>query len=128
VERKPARTLKKRGTGAQSRRDCVLQPRVASLRATLGTCGRIATNPERVAPSLNIASRNPFRVVDSVVFTQGCSFLATLGFEAESLWDSYRDNAAAHFGIRCATGRRGAATLPTPLSGLNPFHNLLIEL
>src|SRR5438477_8417167 len=34
-------------------------------------------------------SRNPFRVVsNSRTYSQGSSFLATLGFVAESLWDS----------------------------------------
>src|SRR5437899_13095310 len=37
----------------------------------------------------SLPRRNPFRVVsDSRTFSQGSSFLATLGFVAESLWDS----------------------------------------
>jgi hypothetical protein len=52
-------------TGPQSRRDCVLQPRVASLRATLGVCSRMVANPERVVARCALSGRNPFRVVDS---------------------------------------------------------------
>jgi hypothetical protein len=73
---------------AQSRRDCVLQPRVASrelpwvnwasrLQPQRG-CG-FKRGPEAATP-LGLAA------ADSL--SQGSSRLATLGFETESLWDS----------------------------------------
>ena len=77
----------------QSQRDCVLQPRVARNELPWESVPGCA-NPERVAaavchPEQGNTSRNPFRVDPSVrLATQGSSLLATLGFVAESLWDS----------------------------------------
>jgi len=64
-------------------------------RATLGTGSWNRLNPERVVSQFvsvrNAATQrhNPFRVAALLAtISQGSSFLATLGFEAESLWDS----------------------------------------
>src|SRR5467141_2556036 len=60
-----------------------------------GKWSQRAANPERVAAlpccmlSLEKLGHNPFRVESSPrLNTQGSSFLATLGFGPESLWDS----------------------------------------
>src|SRR6266566_6170310 len=80
-------------THFQSRRDCVLQPRVARNELPWEIVPRYA-NPERVAAAVcgtehRNTGRNPFRVGPSLRLpTQGSSFLATLGFVPESLWDS----------------------------------------
>src|SRR5258708_36982884 len=80
-------------THFQSRRDCVLQPRVARNELPWEIVPRYA-NPERVAATVccteqGNTGRNPFRVDASLRLpTQGSSFLATLGFVPESLWDS----------------------------------------
>ena len=82
-------------THLQSQRDCVLQPRVARhelpwvrIRKTPST----PTGLRRCSPRPNPARlkrHNSFGVeVPTRTVTQGSSFLATLGFEAESLWDS----------------------------------------
>ena len=73
---------------AQSRRDCVLQPRVASRelpwvhwasrRQPQRGCG-FKRGPEAATP-LGLAA--------AASLSQGSSRLATLGFETESLWDS----------------------------------------
>ncbi len=64
-------------------------------RATLGGQSWNGFNPERVVllpwciTSENKLGHNPFRVAALLAtISQGSSFLATLGFEAESLWDS----------------------------------------
>ena len=58
--------------GSQSRRDCILQPRVASPRATLGMRQEKRNNPERVASRRAGNGCNPFRVGrTSVAVTQG---------------------------------------------------------
>src|SRR6266446_5080767 len=65
-------------------------------RATLGIRKQIIFNPERVAsitkiprPALRCSGPQPFQGCEILVaFSQGSSFLATLGFVAESLWDS----------------------------------------
>src|SRR6266567_3400301 len=61
-------------------------------RATLGKGGgQCFTTPTGLWPryAAIAVGRNPFRVVvDQHARSQGSSFLATLGFGAESLWDS----------------------------------------
>jgi len=86
----PARALERaRATCGQSQRDCVLQPRVArdelpwvsrrKLNQPQRGCGGLG-NEEATTP-LGLGKRR-------FMFTQGSSFLVTLGFGSESLWDS----------------------------------------
>ena len=80
-------------------------------RATLGVQSRHVFNPERVAAEFVCARRavaqahNPFRVAGLLTtISQGSSFLATLGFEAESLWgSSSRPRAKNAFRVRFGT-------------------------
>src|SRR5437870_4956709 len=82
-------------TQFQSQRDCVCQPRVA--RNELPWVDPVRSiNPEGVeAPSLKrrrhseqILAATPLGLIRLGTFSQGSSFLATLGFGPESLWDS----------------------------------------
>src|SRR5882724_96558 len=60
-------------------------------RATLGTCLGSVTTLKGLRPPATAAQRghNPvWGCETSATFTQGSSSLATLGFVAESLWDS----------------------------------------
>jgi len=75
----------------QSQRDCASKPSngVASLRATQEKKGRETNNPNGVAIFSGYRRRNPVGVDTRVVeIPQGSSFLAILGFRAESRWDS----------------------------------------
>src|SRR6266853_872551 len=61
-------------------------------RATLGLCVPIDNNPERVAAHGNgnaTRAQPRWGCETPATFTQGSSSLATLGFVAESLWDSF---------------------------------------
>lgn len=72
----------------QSQRDCIHQPRVARNELPWVGCSR-DFQPQRGCTFLTPTGCNPFRV-DDICFTisQGSSFLATLGYMMESLWDS----------------------------------------
>src|SRR5258708_31637802 len=81
----------------QSRRDCVLQPRVASLRATLGNRADGLSTPTPINdigaggglwPRRLSADATPLGLARPAAMAQGNSFLATLGFVEESLRDS----------------------------------------
>ena len=76
------------GGASQSQRDCILQPRVARNELPWVDCKR-NFQPHRGCIFFAPTGCNPFRV-DDVCFTisQGSSFLATLGYMMESLWDS----------------------------------------
>src|SRR5689334_6365234 len=81
-------------------------------RATLGKCTLHRDNPERVAADDNGNRTMPQPLWGcklSVTLTQGSSFLATLGFVAESLWDSA-------LGAMHSKSRRGESS-PSPLNG-----------
>src|SRR5882724_394873 len=55
----------------------------------------IDDNPERVAAHGNGSTTGPqprWGCETPATFTQGSSFLATLGFVAESLWDSFQES------------------------------------
>ena len=73
----------------QSQRDCILQPRVAESARLPWEEGSLAVNPNGVAASGEARWSQPLwgRGLRTM-FTQGSSRLATLGFGAESLWDS----------------------------------------
>jgi len=96
----------------QSRRDCVLQPRVVP------PCGKLPweivpryANPEGVAAAVccteqRNTGRNPFRVEPSLRLPTQGSFPhggTTLGFGPESLWDS-----------SCHTQLQNACKVQTP--------------
>src|SRR5207248_3092311 len=64
-------------------------------RATLGSRVQIDDNPERVVAHGNGSATRPqprWGSETPATFTQGSSSLATLGFVAESLWDSLRQS------------------------------------
>src|SRR5258707_1343726 len=76
-------------------------------RATLGSCVRSITTlkAERVAANGNGSTTMPqprWGCDTPANFTQGSSSLATLGFVAESLWDSFQPISAG-FRASCAT-------------------------
>ena len=72
----------------QSQRDCVLQPRVAESARLPWVNARAIFNPNGVVPPLRQRATTPLGLADTTRFSQGSSRLATLGFGAESLWDS----------------------------------------
>ena len=74
---------------SQSQRDCDLQPRVATKELPWVWVANVF-NPNGVCVAFFHSRHNPVGVVFIVAFSQGSSFLATLGFEPESLWDSIR--------------------------------------
>src|SRR5438105_4449371 len=87
-------------THFQSQRDCVLQPRVArnelpwdqrrqnQFQPRMRLCPLESSRPHASGDCVT-NWRNSFGVeMDGGTLTQGSSFLATLGFEAESRWDS----------------------------------------
>src|SRR5437870_1678565 len=77
--------------GASIPKGLCLSAQSCEERATLGRSRPSSINPEGVAalPSLRINSGcNPVGVDRRGTFSQGSSFLATLGFGAESLWVS----------------------------------------
>ena len=71
----------------QSQRDCVLQPRVASSELPWVSV-RAILNPNGVVPAPCHRATTPLGLAATTRFSQGSSCLATLGFGAESLWDS----------------------------------------
>ncbi len=86
----PARALERaRATCGQSQRDCVLQPRVARDELPWGR-RRELSQPQRGCGWLgHEEAATPLGLGKSrFTFTQGSSFLATLGFGPESRWDS----------------------------------------
>ena len=111
----------------ESRRDCVLQPRVArnELPWVMSACApqlrrscainRNNAMPLRVGLSIRGVGATSSRlggVLPEV--SQGSSLLATLGFIAESLWDS-RSLASIKISVRCSEDGR------TPLPSLRPY-------
>ena len=72
----------------QSQRDCVLQPRVAESARLPWVSVREIFNPNGVVSHLRHRATTPLGLADTTRFSQGSSRLATLGFGAESLWDS----------------------------------------
>ena len=79
------------GAASQSQRDCIPQPRVARNELPWVN-GKRNFQPQRGCILPAPMGCNPFRV-DDFCFTvsQGSSFLATLGWMMESLWDSPTD-------------------------------------
>ena len=76
-------------THLQSQRDCVLQPRVARHSLPWVLVGRKSATPTGLWPGETARTgATPLGLAMSAPFSQGCSCLATLGFEPESLWDS----------------------------------------
>ena len=72
----------------QSQRDCVLQPRVAESARLPWVSVRAIFNPTGAVSPLRHRAPTPLGLADTTRFSQGSSRLATLGFGAESLWDS----------------------------------------
>ena len=72
----------------QSQRDCVLQLRVAESARLPWVSVRAIFNPNGVVSHLRHRATTPLGLADTTGFSQGSSRLATLGFGAESLWDS----------------------------------------
>src|ERR1051326_1986261 len=67
-------------------------------RATLGQSFGKAHNPQGVAPRFVDTGHNPFRVAHPCApYSQGSSFLATLGWRTQSLWD-WDVASRVHFG------------------------------
>src|SRR5437867_93277 len=88
----------------ESQRDSATKPRVARNELPwVSFCQ--GDNPEGVVAATGNVGRNPFRVENAAdALSQGSSFLATLGFVAESLWDSTRRTCAltrAFFSFLC---------------------------
>ena len=71
----------------QSQRDCVFQPRVARHELPW-VIFVLVFNPNGVVARLLGRAITPLGLFASHPFSQGSSFLATLGYESESLWDS----------------------------------------
>ena len=74
----------------QSQRDCVIQPRVARNELPWVTV-RMESNPNGVAARAWHPAATPLGLFSVVHISQGSSFLATLGSEQESLWDSFAE-------------------------------------
>ena len=73
----------------QSQRDCVLQPSpgLPSPRGYPGLASVRFSTPPGLCP-ISAIGPQPLGLADTTGFSQGSSRLATLGFGAESLWDS----------------------------------------
>src|SRR6267154_2717193 len=71
----------------QSQRDCVFQPRVARNELPWVAVDS-ETNPNGVASRFHGLATTPLGLFGLAAMSQGSSFLATLGFRPESLWDS----------------------------------------
>ena len=101
----------------QSQRDCVLQPRVARNELPWVADGRVF-NPNGVAARVRVRGATPVGLWVWGAVSQGSSCLATLGFVAESLWDSTLEFPK---GIRL-NGTPGEAACPyfTPM-GMKPI-------
>jgi hypothetical protein len=74
-----------------SQRDCVLQPRVARNELPWENTPEIH-NPNGVAARRRADDTTPLGLKTFCFVTQGSSCLATLGYAAESLWDSTAAN------------------------------------
>src|ERR1051325_5602654 len=79
-------------TFLQSRRDCDLQPRAASPRATLGMTGEVISTPKglwpvRAAPSFRLAAILSGLWTPWPGLPRVARGLATLGWRTQSLWD-----------------------------------------
>jgi hypothetical protein len=91
----------------QSQRDCILQPRVARnelpwvlVQQIFSTATRLRRLLSSGHPRISTQPRwgcNSFRG-----FTQGSSFLATLGYAPESRWDSGREMTLTVHELSCA--------------------------
>ncbi len=76
------------GGALQSQRDCIHQPKVGAQRLPWGN-RKNGFQPQRGCILPVPVGCNPFRVGNVwSTNTQGSSFLATLGWMTESLWDS----------------------------------------
>src|SRR6266568_8924711 len=73
--------------GSQSQRDCVCQPRVARNELPW-VAADSDSNPNGVASRFQGLATTPLGLFGLAAMSQGSSFLATLGFRPESLWDS----------------------------------------
>jgi len=111
----------------QSQRDCVLQPRVAESARLPWEDGSLAVNPNGVAASGEARWSQPLwgRGLRTI-FTQGSSRLATLGFGAESLWDSSLEfpkgiGLYPYFAQLVPAIYSSAQTAPDKLDGLKIF-------
>ena len=71
----------------QSQRDCVCQPRVARNELPW-VAADSDPNPNGVASRFQGLATTPLGLFGLAAMSQGSSFLATLGFRPESLWDS----------------------------------------
>src|SRR6266853_1115385 len=71
----------------QSQRDCVCQPRVARNELPW-VAARSVSNPDEVVSRFHGLAATPLGLFALAAMSQGSSFLATLGFWLESLWDS----------------------------------------
>src|ERR1051325_10668561 len=84
-------------------------------RATLGAKSRYASNPERVAAfgPPDTAAAQPFQGGQTLgAISQGSSFLATLGFGAESRWDSFYRSVIAERSAGLQVGASRASVAP----------------
>src|SRR6185436_15327748 len=72
-----------------SQRDCILQPRVARNELPWEAGYEVDINPNGVAAPGVVVAATPLGLKRKLnEFTQGSSFLATLGYLTESRWDS----------------------------------------
>src|SRR6266702_159048 len=71
----------------QSQRDCVCQPRVARNELPWVAADSVS-NPNGVVSRFHGLGATPLGLFRLATMSQGSSFLATLGFWPESLWDS----------------------------------------
>jgi len=84
---------------------------VASLRATLGYRANRVSTPTGLWPRSPPTHATPLGLVGLDSVDQGSSLLATLGFVAESLWDSHDSSPEMWEMMSCRT----ASTAPTRL-------------
>ena len=96
AEEKPSGTREKPAV-LQSQRDCVFQPRVARNELPW-VSGRMDFNPNGVVSRLRRRAATPLGLFAVGHVSQGSSFLTTLGYEPESLWDSSLDIFPSHQG------------------------------
>ena len=110
-----------------SQRDWVLQPRVAESARLPWVSVRAIFNPNGVASPLHHrATTPPLGLADTPRFSQGSSRLATLGFGAESLWDSSLEfpkgiGLYPYFAQLVPAIYSSAQTAPDKLNGLKIF-------
>src|SRR6266404_2695333 len=82
---------RKRAAIPQSQRDCVLQPRVARNELPWVNRPTSFSTPTALRHIAVLQPQPRWGCADQGGLTQGSSFLATLGFGPESLWDSEED-------------------------------------